>query len=494
MSGHRGDYQQRRLFEATPSLIASKPEDHWFDRKSFRIKPEALADAMLGFANADGGALLIGVEQDGTIVGIGGDAGHLNTLLQAALQFTTPPVRHATGYIACTNAAGDRVDVLAIEVPPSDRVHRNRRDDVYLRVGDQNRKLGFDAVQELLYDKGQEQFDGTLATGALLSDLHSEAVSEFAAAIGLPDDPTRALRVRNLTVRRDEREGPTWAAALLFGSAPQQFHPGAHIRVLRYEGTESRTGTRSNLTLDVRVEGPLPHQIYEAEAIVQAQVRNIIRLDERTGRFAAVPEIPRLAWLEAVVNAVTHRSYLIQGDHIRVTLFDDRMEIESPGRLPGPVRVDNIRHTRFSRNPRISRTLADLKVVQELNEGIKRMFDEMERAGLAEPLLQQTDGGFRVTLFNGLSRDDVVNPAGLVSLMMRGLPEWMRPVVAVLVEADRITVSEVAIVTGTSLPTARRQLRALQEAGWIERVASSAKDPSAFWRLSRVARQELGRG
>lgn len=85
MGGQRGSYQQQRLFEETPSLISSKPEDHWFDRKSFRIKPDALADAMIGFANADGGTLLVGVEQDGTIGGTDRDPSHLNALLQAAL-------------------------------------------------------------------------------------------------------------------------------------------------------------------------------------------------------------------------------------------------------------------------------------------------------------------------------------------------------------------------------------------------------------------------
>ncbi len=89
------------------------------------------------------------------------------------------------------------------------------------------------------------------------------------------------------------------------------------------------------------------------------------------------------------MNAVTHRSFSLGGDHVRVELFDDRLEVESPGRLPGLVRLENIRSTRFARNPRIARALSDLGYGRELGEGVNRMFEEMNRVGLPDPVYHQ---------------------------------------------------------------------------------------------------------
>jgi ATP-dependent DNA helicase RecG len=189
------------------------------------------------------------------------------------------------------------------------------------------------------------------------------------------------------------------------------------------------------------------------------------------------PEIPAFVWLEAIVNAVTHRSYSLQGDHIRVTLFDDRLEVESPGRLPGPVRIENIRRTRFSRNPRISRTLADLRLVQELNEGMNRMFAEMALAGLPDPVLQQTDAGFKVTLFN---RSDAERDR--VRSMIELIPAGFGPALDKLFAEGRLTTGEAADLSGMSLPTVRRHLRTLEAAGLLERIGKSPNDPHAYWR------------
>lgn len=214
------------------------------------------------------------------------------------------------------------------------------------------------------------------------------------------------------------------------------------------------------------------------------QMRQVVRLDEMTGRFTTIPELPRFAWLEAIVNAVTHRSYSLQGDHIKVRMFDDRVEVESPGRLPGPVRIDNIRHTRFSRNPRISRGLADLKLVQELNEGINRMFEEMTSAGLPEPQLQQTDAGFRVTLFNSNEAEEA-----MVRAIVETVPAAFAPALERLFADGRVTTGQVSELSGMSAPTVRRHLRALAEAGWIEHVFKSTSDPLSHWRLQSPLRR-----
>lgn len=313
-----------------------------------------------------------------------------------------------------------------------------------------------------------------------LDDLDPGALHKFARAIGAGDDIERALRVRGLLIRRNGQEFLTWGAVLMFANDPQRVLPGAFLRILRYEGLRPRPGARSNLVFDRRISGRLPLQIAEAREVMQNQLRQLTRLDERNGQFVTIPEIPEFAWLEAIVNAVTHRSYSLQGDHIRVIIFDDRLEIESPGRLPGPVRIDNIRRTRFSRNPHISRSLADLRFVQELNEGMNRMFEEMVLAGLPEPELHQTDSGFRVILYkvNESERSQVFTIANET-------PDAFVPALDRLFEEGRLSTSEAARLTGLSLPTVRRYLRSLEGRGLLERVARSPKDPHAYWQPPR---------
>lgn len=156
-----GGYRQREHLADDTGLIASKPEDHWFERKGIRVEAAALANALVGFVNADGGTVLIGVEDDGTVTGVDANPDRDNDLRQAALDHTTPTVRHEISTIPCVNREGAADHLLVFEVPPSDNLHANRRGEVYRRVGDQNRRLSLDEVQELRFDKGDRPFDGT---------------------------------------------------------------------------------------------------------------------------------------------------------------------------------------------------------------------------------------------------------------------------------------------------------------------------------------------
>lgn len=114
--------------------------------------------------------------------------------------------------------------------------------------------------------------------------------------------------------------------------------------------------------------------------------------------FTTVPEYPRYPWFEGLVNAIAHRDYTIRGEHIRVYIFDDRMEIQSPGGLPNIVTPENMRYTRYSRNPSITNVFMAFDWVRELNEGVDKIYDEMERAGLPDPEYQIREDGYYVKL------------------------------------------------------------------------------------------------
>lgn len=180
------------------------------------------------------------------------------------------------------------------------------------------------------------------------------------------------------------------------------------------------------------------------------------------------------AGLEIVVNAVIHRSYSISGDHVRVEIFDDRIEVESPGRFPGIAGTgDPLRITRFARNPRIARVCADLHFGQELGEGIRRMFEEMRLAGLADPGYHQTAGSVRVSL----------SSAPVDRELEARLPRGARDLVRIVREAGRASTGELVEATGRSRPVVLTQLRALEDAGVLSWNGRSRKDPRAYWTL-----------
>lgn len=459
--------------DAQVRWLRSAPEGQWLERKGPRVRGRAIGDLMVGLANAEGGLICIGIA-DGAIVGVDGDARLVNEWRQAALDFTVPPIRHAFELVEAANESGLSDHLVLIDVPASDRVHETRAGETFLRVGDENRKLGPFQIQELRYDKGESTFDGE-ATRARLSDLDDRLVARYARAVRADERAGAALRARGMTVTGDLDDVPTVAGLLVLGRDPQAVMPEALLRLLRYQGITRETGSRSNITRDMRIDGPLPRQVAEARRILRRWLPRATRLGSR-GTFAPTTLIPEPAWLEAIVNSVVHRSYAIGGDHVRVELFDDRLEVESPGRLPGLVRPDNIRTTRFARNPRIARAMADLDYGRELGEGVDRMYHEMERAGLPDPIIHPGPASLRVVF--------LADP--LAARVLARLPAGSERFAEHLARAGQITTTEAVDLLRVSRPTALTYLRRLADADLIEAVRVSPNDPRGFWRLRRA--------
>lgn len=406
---------------------------------------------------------------DGSIEGASTTPGRLESQMQANIDYCHPPVRARQWQVACVDSEGNENDLLVFEIASSEVVHANQKDEVFLRIGDENRRLSFAQRQELLYDKGQASYEARPAIGASLDALDEKLLSEYADAIKAPD-PRRLLKARGLATE----EGLTIAGCLLFADSPQAFFPEALVRVLRYRGQERGSGARQQLVEDVRVEGPIPHQLMKAREHV-ARLQPKRRALRSSGKFGDVSLVPDDAWLEGLVNAVVHRSYSAVGDHIRVEIFDDRIEISSPGRFPGLVDLgDPLKAARFARNPRIARVCADLNFGQELGEGIRRIFEEMRHAGLTDPVYRQTSGSVELKL--------LAEPVD--RRLEAELPESTRAITAALRAAGRLSTGEVKEVLGVSRPVAQRELGALKEAGVVEWIGKSPKDPRAYWKLT----------
>ncbi|MDR2975039.1 MAG: helix-turn-helix domain-containing protein [Propionibacteriaceae bacterium] len=393
------------------------------------------------------------------------DPKKVNDVRQAAMDFTSPVVRTQCHEIR----VGDGVIVL-IGVEPGSTVHETSSGEVYLRVGDESRKLTYPQRRELAYDRGSEVFSATVLDSSSAKDLDVKAAKQYQKAIG-------AATVESMLAARDliDSEGRLRVAAwLMFSKHPGRGFPNAHVRVLQYAATERGTGAAVSLIAghDLRCEGRLPEQIESAAALVDEWMPGRKAL-AMSGRFEDQPMLPRQAWLEGLVNAVIHRSYSVQGDHVRVELFPNRIEITSPGCFPGFVDPsDPISIMRYARNPRIARAMAALGYAYELGEGIKRMFASMRERGLDQPMYSQVSGRVVLTLFaNPASGQGLSKGATIVAGIMRqtGVP---------------LKTGEVAELTGYSRPTAIRHLITLREAGVVVWQGKSPRDPNASWSLA----------
>jgi ATP-dependent DNA helicase RecG len=449
------------------AALLEVPEDQWYDRKSFRIAPHALANHLVGFANADGGTIVLGLS-DGKVEGTDRHPEHRNELMQAHLQYCEPAVPAKASLVDCVRDDGTPDALLVFEVRPGEQVYTNNRDEAYLRVGDETRRLSYAQRQELLYDRGGGPYEARLVEGATSNDLDWRLVGNYANALDI-ENGRQLLQARGLL----GGDVPTVAGMLLFGEQPQKFLPEAFVRVLRYQGRERGTGSRQELVIDERVEGPIPYQLQRARRLIAREQPRRRSLGGR-GKFEDFPLVPEDAWLEGLVNATVHRSYSIAGDHIRIEIFSDRIEVESPGRFPGLFNTaDPLNAPRYARNPRIARVAADQKFGQELGEGIKRMFHEMRHAGLADPLYEQTQATVRLTL--------LAEPVD--RKLEARLPRDARAIISALRDAGQLSTGEVAEAVGVTRVTASARLKKLEAEGVVVWKGKSPRDPRASWSL-----------
>ena len=357
---------------------------------------EDLAQTLVAFANGDGGTILVGINQEGAVVSdVTPD--DLEESLLAAQAECRPPVE--VGWEQMEVPGGT---VIAIRVPRSPELHSLADGRVLIRTGRENKPLTGQEVRQLAATKSAGDFEAEPVPAADFDDLSPEIIQEYLAKRqergggSLSQPLTEFLQEIGAL---EEHDQPTVAGLLLFGERPQVYLPQSGLVFVRFVGTEPR-GSDGLAGYGRREEigGPLARMIERAwqvvweEMRVGAVVKGLVR-EEQT-------EYPPFAVREALVNAVCHRDYRLRGRRIEVRMFDDRLEVISPGGLPGYITLDNIVDEHFSRNPRMVAGLFQWGYIEELGLGIDRMIEEMLRAGHPAPAFRATPYSFTVTLYN----------------------------------------------------------------------------------------------
>jgi ATP-dependent DNA helicase RecG len=369
----------------------------WYDEHT---PPSTLASTLTAMANGQGGKLLLGiVGPGGSIVGVRNISNTVDRVLQAALS-TDPPLVIPLPEVIRVNGKA-----IIIARVPEGLPHVYAHEGHYLRRdGVQNIPFKARDLRQLILQRGEVSFESERTPRVTLDDLDMERVRAYAAALSLSGETSieQLLLRRGCLVDIDGQRYPTNAGILLFGKDPQRFLRGADITAVRFA---SATMTDSFSRQDIG--GTLPDQIRRAEVFLRDHLRKEVVIGQTMARGEQT-EYPLEAVRELLVNAVAHRDYQIQGDGIRLFIFSNRLEITSPGDLPGPVTVANIKDERFSRNPAIVQMLSDMGFIERLGYGVDRVIDLMRHQGLRPPEFTEKAGGFRVVLHNQIT--DVTPP------------------------------------------------------------------------------------
>lgn len=418
-----------------------------------------IATSLVGMANGQGGSLLIGISpRTNRVHGVPDPEVEAERVLEAALMAEPPLVIPFP----------ERVDfdgskLILVRVPPGLPHVYAVAGRYWLRDGPVTGPLSAKRLRRLLLERGEASFESERPEGASIEDLDPAEVQAYLAAIGASGaaDPWQVLQSRGCLAGREGSLRPTAAGLLLFGRDPQRWLPQADLIVARFSGP-----TVTDAFVRQVVRGTLLQQLRAVEVFLRDHLRETVALDGMQSRRRL--EYPLEAVRELMVNAVAHRDYSIAGDGIRLFVFSDRLEVHSPGRLPGPVTLENLLEARFSRNPVIVQVLADLGYIERLGYGIDRVVALAREWHLRRPLFEEAAGGFRVSLFTA-----VPEAAQTARQRWQGMDlnsrQWQA--LEFLTRNGRITNREVLeIAPGVTAETIRRDLADLVARGLLLKI------------------------
>jgi len=346
---------------------------------------------MAAFANTEGGWILFGVDDRGQVTGIDDPKGFEERVMNLAANNLTPPLI-PTFQTFCVE--GKTVAVLDIPKGPN-KPYR----PFYVRRGTTKTEASLEELRRLYQESQLVRFDETVLERASLEDINRRKFEEYLLITtgkkiaDFPIAPEELLANRGIVVRRVEGYRPTIGGVLMFGQNPQAYLPQSEISCARFKGVDigSEFIDRKDFrgTVDEMVEGGIA--FVERHSSVNATIGNVKREE--------VPEYQPQAVREFITNAAVHRDYSIAGAKIRILMFDDRVEVCSPGGLPNTVTLENIfTGVHYSRNRLVFEFMHALGYGERMGTGIPRTLKLCREEGYPEPRFTASESEVRVVL------------------------------------------------------------------------------------------------
>ena len=356
--------------------------------------PDAVLATIPAMAMTDGGLIVHGVADDRTIVGC--------PLSQNTADRIQRYARECDVEVRVRPVQVGESEITVIEVPEiRGRVVTTPDGRLLRRVGGDSQPLRGDALSRFVREREDRPGEEEPARGLRPDDVDLPVLNEVLAAEARPaakrGNALRALMDLGVALPGESATDVTVlrSAAVLFAVEPGKFFPGAAIQVVRREGVGPGPGPAVART---ECTGPLTRILDDCLEFISKNTRQFSVV--RGVRREILPEYPTLVLREAILNALAHRDYGLSGATVDVTIWDDRIEVRSPGPLPGHITVENMRQEHYSRNRRIMRVLKAAGFVEEYGEGVDRMYGEMEARLMEPPVFSAAEGSVTVTLRN----------------------------------------------------------------------------------------------
>ena len=356
----------------------------------------AIADELASFANGHGGVCLLGVADDTREV-LGIPLDHLDIVeafvREICIDSITPPISPVIDRLWLPSVTGEKVAAIKIDVPRSLFVHQSPGGYFY-RIGSAKRAMSPEYLARLFQQRSQARiirFDEQIVPGASLKDLSPELCDRFQTP---RTGDSQQDMLSKLHMARTDEDGvirPTVAGVLMATDDAREWLPNAYIQAVAYRGTAIRAGTTGYpYQLDAAdIFGPLDFQVADACQFVAKNMK--VAAFKDCGRVDQ-PQFDMTAVFEAIVNAVAHRDYSIYGSKVRLRLFENRLELYSPGAIPNGMTVGSLPHIQASRNDVIASLLAKCSIpdrpwlttdrrtmMDRRGEGVHIILDNSER-------------------------------------------------------------------------------------------------------------------
>ena len=393
--------EERTISRDEALALVNRDESHFWDFKSVRSGGAVVQKIATALANAEGGEFVVGVEDMKTGSGLDRWKGFAsqedaNWVHTALVKEISPPVPYEMEFLRVAGRPALGLACL-VSVQKSPDVHKTAKQEVYQRRGAQTLELKGTQIADLTLSKGAKSYEDQV-----LEDYDAEELAEeeellfFLSEYTPASEPKKFLGRQRLIQRKTGLA--TVAAAVLFSEEPPTVVPKrCSVKIARYETSERVPDRKYLKGTPKSVDGParllIDRTINEVRDVIQQHT--VLHPDGTMAPMRYPPE----ALKEIIVNAVIHRDYNISDD-ILISIFDNRVEVRSPGRLPGHITKENILQDRFARNPTIVRLLNKYPDApnKDIGEGLDTVFSSMKAARLKEPQLVVEENSFVVIL------------------------------------------------------------------------------------------------
>lgn len=459
------------LSKGDVTALLSQEEGSRLEFKKSAHFNESVGRSVCAFANSGGGLLVLGVERTDSktaVAGVAKDEAYQKMAAILPLLEPKPTVTYEEHTVE-----GKHVLIANVTALPIDQVCFFEK-GVYVRQGSVNVEIRKHELVGFLRARGIISFEENRSQARLL-DLDMQKVSKHVAQrTGKPADmdgvPTDTL-LQSLGVANSVGEFYVKNVGVLaFAKDISRFFSNTEIRVVKYKG---RTATLEARESDQRFSDTAPELLEKAFKAIREKAGFSARVVD--GKRVEMPMVPDMALRESLTNAVGHRDYF-DPNGILVEIFDDRIQITSPGTLLPGQTIKNFADIRRHRNPVLHRILNDAGWGEGLNLGVRAIYRIMRQNGLPDPVFDDLGGFFRVVLYGSLS-DRVSKPYGQIS-------EMQQKALAYLEKHETLTAPAYAKLIGYSHPTAIRYLNDLVAQGILKRLGS--------YRSSRYVKDRKG--